>query len=249
MPWEQELRSGQVERMTEAEWRYFVISFRGNNHTALEIEDAFSLLPSELQVGFTIVTSFGGHGLAWHPGRLFYLLQEARWGHLTFVEVSAADIEKIVSIHAQLQSHDHLLIDVKRLVRQLRDLDGLPTQSSSRFLGYFAILEAVLTHSPNPTDPYDSITRQIKKKLELLNHRFDPHIDYSRFGNAAADTIWGKMYSCRSSLAHGGEPDFGRELSLLGDQANALKLVKEAVKKVIRQALIEPQLLADLRDC
>ena len=57
------------------------------------------------------------------------------------------------------------------------------------------------------------------------------------------------MYGYRSLIAHGGEPDFTGKLSLLKDEETALKLIKETAKAVIRQALSEPQLLLDLRDC
>jgi hypothetical protein len=57
------------------------------------------------------------------------------------------------------------------------------------------------------------------------------------------------MYGYRSCLAHGGTPDFKRELSGLGDPGRAMDLLKWTVKAVCRQALIEPQLIADLKDC
>jgi hypothetical protein len=38
-------------------------------------------------------------------------------------------------------------------------------------------------------------------------------------------------------------------LQVLGSHDNVLKLVKQATKAVVRQVLIEPQLLANLRDC
>jgi hypothetical protein len=116
-------------------------------------------------------------------------------------------------------------------------------------LGHFAVLEALLTHPPKPTDPYDSITRQVKKKLALLDHRSQPGIDYSSFAEANRETVWAKMYAYRSTLAHGGAPTFDGDLQVLGSHDNALKLVKQTAKALIRQALIEPQLLADLRDC
>jgi hypothetical protein len=57
------------------------------------------------------------------------------------------------------------------------------------------------------------------------------------------------MYGYRSSLAHGDAPNFDGELRTLGSHDNALNLMRQTVKAVIRQALIEPQLLADLREC
>lgn len=57
------------------------------------------------------------------------------------------------------------------------------------------------------------------------------------------------MYECRSLIAHGGKPDFSKGLRLLGTYDRALYLVKETTKAVIVQALREPQLLVDLRNC
>jgi len=83
----------------------------------------------------------------------------------------------------------------------------------------------------------------------LINHRCESGIDYRPFGGASPETIWTRMYRYRSDLAHGGAPAFDGELRVLGSAENALHLVKRAVRAVARQALIEPQLIADLRDC
>lgn len=249
MPWESRLLpGGLVEPLKEEEWRYHVIGFRGTNETLLEIEEASSIALSELKIGFTVLNYAGNRGLILHSGRLFQLLDNAMW-NLTFSDVALSDIAAIRAIHGQLRQHDHRLVDVRRLARQLQDLESVPFHSPLRFLGYFAVLESLLTHPPKPTDPYDSITRQIKKKLTLVDHRCQPPLNYSAFAGAAAEIVWTKMYAYRSSLAHGGSPNFDRYFRVLGSHTNALRLVKEAVKAVIRQALVEPQLLADLKDC
>jgi hypothetical protein len=140
-------------------------------------------------------------------------------------------------------------VDVQLLALQLGQLKGLPHKSELRFLGYFAVLESLLTHTPKPSDPYDSITRQVKKKLALLDHRFPHSIDYAPFGGTSADVVWSKMYAYRSLVAHGGIPSFDGELQVLASHDAALTLIKETVKAVIRQALSEPQLVLDLRAC
>jgi hypothetical protein len=58
------------------------------------------------------------------------------------------------------------------------------------------------------------------------------------------------MNDYRSVVAHGGIPDFtGGELAALKSPDQALKLLKETTKALIRHALSEPQLIVDLRDC
>ena len=223
---------GGFEHLPEPEWRYFVIAFRGFNNTIRELEDAFDLAPLELEVAFTVLFMnwSGGDGptLSWKPGRVYHVLEAAGRNQSFFRDVSASDIEAIQGINSQLQNHDHRLVDLRRLTAQLNDLKGLPHSSPLRFLGHFALLEALLMHAPKPSDPYDSITRQVKKKLALLNHRWSPPLDYSPFGGVKPDAIWSKMYSYRSLLAHGGNPDFKRELAILKNHDTALSLLRDS---------------------
>ena len=57
------------------------------------------------------------------------------------------------------------------------------------------------------------------------------------------------MDSYRSALAHGSEPHFQGEHQLLASHETAPHLLRQTVKSVIRQALAEPRLLADLQNC
>lgn len=247
------LPGGKIELLPQEEWRYFVIAFRGSNHTLAELESAFDLAPLELEVGFRYLHfGSGGQpspGTIWQPGRFFHVLENAFWDNSFFIEVSSDDIATIRAIHGQLQQNNDQLLNTKHLVAQLSQLKNLPHNSPLRFLGYFAALESLLTHAPKPSDPYDSITRQVKKKVSLLDHRWSRALDYSSFGGTAPDTIWTKMYDYRSLVAHGAVPEFTGKLAALGNHEATLKLIKETVKAVIRQALTEPRLLLDLREC
>ena len=150
-----------------------------------------SVSHQELKTGFAVVTHITGGqplwGLLCHPGRLFHLLDDTRWHPVFFEGGPVTDIEAITATGVvaaeaacglQVFATRHqrsvrrrgpgCLIDVKRVARQLQDLEPLPHYSPLRFLGYFAILESLLTHPPKLTDPYDSITRQVKKQVSLL---------------------------------------------------------------------------------
>lgn len=247
--WEQKLplQLGAVEILPEKEWRYFVIAFAGNNASVENIQTASDLAPLELEIAFTIIHE--GAGLVWHPGRLFHVLQAARFDESFFRAASKSDLEEIMSIRSWLQKDDEELKKIKPIADQVSQLKALPHDSPLRFLGYFAVLESLLTHSPKPSDPYDSITRQVKKKIALLDNRWPRRIDYTPFGGLAPEKVWGKMYAYRSLLAHGGSADFGGEFKHLANHELALRLIKETVKAVVRQALIEPRLVLDLRDC
>ena len=191
MPWEARLDGGASVQLLEADWRYHVISFRGANQTLIEIEEACTLAPVDLKIGFVVLKWFGDrpmdpgqHGSIMQPGRLFQMLNGAVW-NLAFSEVSASDVDAIRALHSQLVHHDASQINVRALVQQLHQLDAVPSYSPLRFLGYFAMLEELLTHLPKPTDPYESITRQIKTKVALVDHRCKPRVDYSAFGGLA----------------------------------------------------------------
>ena len=108
----------------------------------------------------------------------------------------------------------------------------------------------MLTHQPNKSDPYDSITRQIKSKVALLQNRWSPRLNYAPFGSAKPDKIWSTMYAYRSRIAHGSPISFeSSDLSPLGDHTTANALVWETAKAVLRHALAEPQLIENLRSC
>src|ERR1700686_3377378 len=91
--------------------------------------------------------------------------------------VTPSDAEQIATLSSALKSHDKQLVQMERIRAQMLELDELRSDSIPQFLAYFAILESLLTHKPEPNDPYSSITRQVKNKVALLNHRWSPSLD------------------------------------------------------------------------
>ncbi len=239
--------------LPEDQWRYFVIAFKGTNETITEIERALSITPLELKIGFTLLHEVFPRRttpmLIYNAGRLFSQARRTQADELPFVDITPDVVENIAFVHSSLKSCDRKLIDPNILTAQLLELDALPSDSPLLFLGYFAILESLLTHQPKPADTIDSITRQVKRKIVLLDNRWQPRIDYTRFPKNTPEKVWSVMYSYRSCLAHGGDPDFKKELHALVDSDSALRLLKQTVKAVLRQALLEPQLILDLRNC
>lgn len=240
-------------RLPREEWRYFVISFKGPNRIVSRLERAFSIAPVDLKIGFTVLPEAFPKTrvpvLIYSPGRLFSQLSRMESGELPIFEIKEDVASTVRELHKQLCQHDKALVDVERLARALLEFDALPWDSNLLFVGHFAILESLLTHQPKPSDTIDSITRQVKRKIALLDNRWVPPIDYSAFQKSKPETIWSAMYGYRSCLAHGSTPDFKNDLKILGDPATALALLRQTVKSVLRQALVEPQLITDLRNC
>jgi hypothetical protein len=190
-----------------------------------------------------------GGVLSYDPSDVFQLLKQPPQTEELFIEIGPEKAEQIARVIDLAKHSDAGLFNLKRCLNELAALKQLHPDSPLRLLGYFALLESLLTHAPKPTDPYDSITRQIKKKLNLLNHRLESPIDYSEFDTAPPEKIWATMYSYRSAVAHGGKPNFDNDHKLLKNSSCALHLVKETAKAVINQALREPQLILDLQEC
>jgi hypothetical protein len=76
----------------------------------------------------------------------------------------------------------------------------------SRCIGARCSRPTPAAHNPDKYDPVDSITRQLKRNLTLLDHRMPPseNLEFSEFQNAKSEQVVGKLYGMRSAVAHGG---------------------------------------------
>jgi Apea-like HEPN len=137
---------------------------------------------------------------------------------------------------------------IDRAIHSYYQLTAIPRTHSLYILGVFAIIESLLTH--NPKGVYDSLGHQIKTKLSLLNRRFRVSLDCSPFRGADFTTVWSKMYTLRSCIAHGSDTDFSRgDLQCLGSAEVATAFLDEAAKTLLQHALVEPDLILDLQAC
>lgn len=112
-------------------------------------------------------------------------------------------------------------------------------------LALFAVLESLLTH--NPRGEEDSISRQIRSKVALLEKRLTIPIDYSLFGVAQPETIWKRLYELRSRIAHGTSVVFEKQLSILDDAVSVEAFMWKTVRSLLRGAMTESSLYADLK--
>jgi hypothetical protein len=248
------ITSGRLPKLPKKLWRYFVIEFDNDDPNLELLEAALTVAPTNLDIGF-VKLRLGVKGVA-RPACLYRA--PSLFQSLSALDSAASDRDRLLhspaeadgrqirEIFQRMAGHDPSILDLSRVVGLLLELKDLPRFSPLQVLGHFAILESVLTHQPNPEDRYESITRQITQKLALLNGRWHPRLDYSAFAGASHERIWAKMYGYRSAIAHGRTPDFKSQLSLLKDADSANALIRDAVKKSICQAYLEPQLVSDL---
>ena len=222
--------SGKFLKLPAKRWRYFVIELGDESREVELLESALSVASCDLDVGFILsVATLKSTVLPvclYSPPRLFQSLSALSYAYGPSKRFTESDAEQVRKIYSRLMAHDNSILDLDKVFKLLFELKDLPRFSPLQVLGYFSLLESILTHSPKPDDRYDSITRQIKQKLALLNKRWKPPLDYSAFAAPSHDKIWPKMYAYRSAIAHGSTPNFTGELAVLGkaENANALSI-------------------------
>lgn len=238
--------------MPEHEWRYHVIEFKGTNERLLDFVEASSLTRSRLELGPTVLASSWMRGPAFIDGgsALNHLWEELRHSDEPFLKLGTSELNDLRLVYKKLSVLKDDRVGLRKAMKRFMQLDSVPTTSPLRFLGYVSVLESLVTHEPDPKDPYDSLTRQVRQKMLLLGRRATISIPYEVFdGDVNPETLWTKLYDYRSKIAHGAAPDFERRLHCLKDPATALKFISCATIAVMRQALEEPELVADLRAC
>ena len=132
----------------------------------------------------------------------------------------------------------------------------LPENSPYQFSSLVSLVDGILTHAPQPTDPTSSIGRQIRGKLRLLSRRDktapDPGSYFPRAkqkNNDAIAEIWKRLYELRSVIAHGGQPNFETgQLADLSSLARASDFVDTTVRMLLRILVTDPQFIDDLKN-
>jgi hypothetical protein len=116
-------------------------------------------------------------------------------------------------------------------------------------LGYFALIEGLITHDPQP-GVRDSITHQLSTKMPLLMKRFTRPLALSDFADESdPGKLWRLLYKLRSRIAHGEEGFSAAKDEKLRDMPSTTRLVRESLKRLFVLALQEPEFLFDLKAC
>lgn len=231
-----------------SDWRYWTIETDGNyngvsNEGWLDIEEASRLTNVEIECGLTFYSPAGG-GLMWQMGAdPFRKLKLSS----PVAVLDEGGIRTIRWVYDAIASLDARYTQIRKAIRRYRQLAAIAEGESLYVLGAFGVVESLLTHDPH--GGYDSLGHQIKTKMALLNSRFDCPLDSAAPGGTSLDTLWSKLYHYRSCIAHGGTPDFGGSLQVLGSPKVARRFLDCAAKTLLRHALREPQLITDLRAC
>jgi hypothetical protein len=170
------------------------------------------------------------------------------------VRLTNAEVGQARTLVGQMLALDaNEFAPIKHAVDLFADLDFVPNFTPLWVLGHFIVWEALLTHNPDPNDPQDSLGRQLRRCIPLLEHRLiaageDP-IDRSWAPDMKLDRIIARLYQYRSAIAHG-SAYMGIFKKAPFDAIGWPALddwIRLMTKRLLRAALREPQLAADLR--
>jgi hypothetical protein len=140
---------------------------------------------------------------------------------------------------------------VKAALSNFADLRRIPTTSDLIVVGLFSIIESLITHAPRLSETLDSINHQITNKIILLRKRYSrPIVPDTYFAHTAEETIWKKLYSYRSSVAHGTPVSIEKsDLQVLKSRQMVIDFLQDNVKELLQLGLRESGFLFDLRRC
>jgi hypothetical protein len=230
--------------------RYHVVEVAGGtNHAAHQMAMAGSLSGRDLEVA--VHATWGpmvGQG-AGVSGTFGSFLETAD-DDSEFVSFDQADLSELSDLYAKLDSLHRSGGALNLSLMSYRKVRFIPRGLHLRMVGHMAILESLITHQSSPDDIEDSLTRQVTRKMVLLNSRFKHPLEYSECGGATEETIWKKLYDIRSLIVHGVLPDFSKsQLRFLGNLEIVGRQVQAATARVMRYALEEPAHMAEVRAC
>lgn len=125
--------------------------------------------------------------------------------------------------------------------------------SPFKMVSLISCLELLLVDSSR--DKLNSINKQLQRKINLVNNRSVNPIDFTEYIKGpdmlSIEKIIEIIYSCRSEIAHGTFTYLQDSHEVLKniDFVSFLDFVTLLTKRMLQQAIIEPDLITDLKKC
>ena len=230
-------------------WKYYVVKYEDQGLLLSKYQLAANLM--EVVFAFDLFrfdTHEGQYSFGYTPDLVFRFFSDNDISKKH--DITLKNLQDLKSAYEKICSIEEHFHGVMNSIFIFNSLRYLMNYSEFKILGLFTVIESLITHNPSSKETGDSITRQIRTKLPLLFNRIEGGIDYSQqFENAKEKTIWSKMYSYRSCLAHGKRPNFEKDLSILKSPINVHDFLINCIKKLLLLALSEPELIKGLKEC
>ena len=232
---------------------YWVLRFTADAQSIERLCEASQLCDCEFELGsvFPPPGTFMPH--VTFPDSFFHYTQ-VRWSG-DAQQLDTEDLRSVNSLHLRLadfrasEENDAARRSVVRLFDKFIALSAGKRHGELPLLGYFALIEGLITHDPHP-GVRDSITHQLSTKMPLLMKRFTRPLAFSDFVDEDdPGKLWRLLYKLRSRIAHGEEGFSAAQDRQLRDTTSVFKLVRESLKRLFVLALHEPEFLFDLKAC
>ena len=245
--------SAKLKQLPEGQHRYWVIAFEGSNQCIHDLELALALLPIEIRLGLAYFRSRSGVCTGWgsvgSPDRASASLVQIDLSAEP-TKVTQEDVDHCRQNYAAITGKPGPLPYVTHAIARLHHLGALPRNSSLTLLGLFGVIECIVTHNPSPNDPTDSLGRQIRKKVPMLQRRFWPRPDPWPFPpNMDDEKLWKELYTLRSDVAHGADTADRRRDWKLKNVPIVMTYLRSTAQQLILAALREPEFLRDIKEC
>ncbi len=236
-------------------WKYWLLHDDEGGDKVIDFDRVLKLVTPAIELAVRLIFSQNKERkISFGHSTIQYQVGERHWGmqkvnHYTS-KVGLELLEKLRDLYLRLKEVEENYKFINNALKTFNDLYLVTNYSNLRVVGYFSVIEALITHSPRLTETLDSISHQIRGKMTLLNKRFDIPVDFSAyFCDLSNKTVWSKLYTFRSKVAHGENTDFSKKLSVLKDRETVFNFLENICKSLLRYSLTEPQLLMDLKEC
>lgn len=246
------------DEIEKDKWKYWVIAHQGVMGNELnELRKALALLPTDLEIGFDIqwfkLRDAEKEGSMWSPVPLHIieLYSDHEFSSKNATKLKDDDVAKAGELYNLVTSYDKSYDFIDHALSNYMHLRRIPKKSEILAVGYFSIIESLVTHPPRLTETLDSISHQLRNKIVLLSKKFENTINYhNRFGEIGLEKLWTKLYGYRSAIAHGTKVDFkSGQFSNLKNNENVTWYLKAIVKELIILSCREPEFISDLKKC
>lgn len=239
------------------DWHYYVLSDDEGGSRVYELEPALLLIDPCVEISIRIISEVEGSGegirVLGHGGMMPHIFERYHYGVPIRGPRLTLSIEKFLlaeNIRKNIESLNPDYDFVKRAVKMWQELRRVSESSRLQVIGLFSIIESLITHSPRLAESLDSISHQLSGKLRLMTNRMEcSNILTHAFGNTAPANVWKKLYSYRSSIAHGNAVEFDGEFRVLRSNEVVANFLFSFTRNLLLQALSEPQLFYDLKEC
>lgn len=245
--------------LEKKDWKYWVIEYPEINMKE-SVPFALGLSKIDLTVLFSGVYNgikIDGKEI---PGVVSNKLKTLNFFYNTQFDIlenkpfTKADVNEINSLFYLLQEfrkNKNSFDFIDKALQDYLNLQNVPKNSTFRILGYFSILELLLTvYRPKE----NSINNQLQTKINLVNNQVKEPINFREyFGGSDTnklEMIIAKLYQYRSDIAHGNKSDFEKQLRIFKNSKSYIQeFLRDLTKKILIFAIEKPELTLDLKKC